>query len=254
MVVRVSSNEIRDTAGDDRAEAFADDGVNEVAGGTHALSVASVLAGWRERGDDRFDPVRFRLIEALGKRADTCTGTARRLLDQRLSVLVEDYARDLDAAGFDSALAHRTDTRRRPPKGALGGLVGYVDTQSEFAPTDPASPYATRRQTEVLEYFRELWSRLRTENQWREFPAHVPQNAGPLNTNKLVYRSLLLMRELSPGYLQQFLTYVNGLSSLGQLLAEGSAPPESEAARANSPKAAAARTAAPKKRERSKAR
>jgi hypothetical protein len=47
----------------------------------------------------------------------------------------------------------------------------------------------------------------------RQSQAGVPENAGPLNTNHL-HRSLSLMREVSPGYLEQFLSYVDALSWL----------------------------------------
>jgi hypothetical protein len=70
---------------------------------------------------------------------------------------------------------------------------------------------------EVLDYFREIWSRLSTEKQFRQSLAQVPGNAGPLNSSSLVHRSLSLMRELSPGYLQQFLSYVDALSWMEQM-------------------------------------
>jgi hypothetical protein len=46
-----------------------------------------------------------------------------------------------------------------------------------------------------------------------------------------VHRSLSLMRELSPGYLQQFLSYVETLSWMEQLNI-GAAPAEKETPRA----------------------
>jgi hypothetical protein len=51
----------------------------------------------------------------------------------------------------------------------------------------------------------------------RQSLARVPGNAGPLNSSSLVHRSLSLMRELSPGYLQQFLSYVDALSWMEQM-------------------------------------
>ncbi|MGA7814139.1 DUF2894 domain-containing protein, partial [Caballeronia sp.] len=82
-------------------------------------------------------------------------------------------------------------------------------------PTVPRRP--TYPELEVLDYFRETWSRVSTERQLRHSLAHVPGNAGPLNSSSLVHRSLSLMRELSPGYLQQFLSYVDALSWLEQM-------------------------------------
>ncbi|OAI76046.1 hypothetical protein RSP799_22005, partial [Ralstonia solanacearum] len=52
----------------------------------------AMLDAWRARGADRLDPVRFHVIEALDRRAAGHNGEARRILDARLSGLLEDYA------------------------------------------------------------------------------------------------------------------------------------------------------------------
>jgi hypothetical protein len=72
---------------------------------------------------------------------------------------------------------------------------------------------------------------VRTGQQLRVAEVLVPQNAGPLNSSSLVHRALSLMRELSPGYLQQFLAYADALSWLEQLNAGGT-PPAKEPPRA----------------------
>ena len=54
------------------------------------------LDAWRERGADRMDPVRFRFMEALERRAAPHAGAARALLDQRLAALLDAYAADLE--------------------------------------------------------------------------------------------------------------------------------------------------------------
>jgi Protein of unknown function (DUF2894) len=70
---------------------------------------------------------------------------------------------------------------------------------------------------EALGEFRKIWSELRTDSQVRQSLEQVPTDAGPLNSGSLVHRSLTLMRELSPGYLQQFLSYVDTLSWMEQM-------------------------------------
>jgi hypothetical protein len=65
---------------------------------------------------------------------------------------------------------------------------------------------------EALDYFREVWTKVSTERQLRQSLAQVPGSAGPHNSSSLVHRSLSPMRDLSPGYLQQFLSYVDALS------------------------------------------
>ena len=105
------------------------------------------------------------------------------------------------------------------PRGPLGELADSMTRRAQ-----PLAP-------EMLDYFRKTWTSLRAESQLRESFVQVPQNAGPLNSNSLVHRSLSLMRELSPGYLQHFLTYVDALSWMEQMNG-GDAPASKEAARA----------------------
>jgi hypothetical protein len=190
-----------------------------------------MLDAWRARGADRLDPVRFRFIEALDRRAAGYSGEARRILDDRLSGLLKTYADDLDSAALTAQAAPSGELAR----GALAGLVDYIASQ---APEDCHSAIASNTRPlpssypdmEMLDYFRETWTRVSTEKQFRQSLAQVPGNAGPLNSSSLVHRSLSLMRELSPGYLQQFLSYADGLSWLEQLNS-GLAPPEKDALR-----------------------
>jgi hypothetical protein len=97
----------------------------------------------------------------------------------------------------------------------------------------------------MLDYFRETWSKLSAEKQLRHSREQVPDNAGPLNTNSLVHRSLSLMRECSPGYLQQFLSYVEALSWMEQLAGPVAATPASTTV--EPPRAGAAKKSARRK-------
>ena len=62
-----------------------------------------------------------------------------------------------------------------------------------------------------------------------------PENAGPLNPHMLVLRSLALMRQLSPDYLQRFLSHVDSLLWLDQENQKHT-PAEAKPARRNRPK------------------
>lgn len=99
-----------------------------------------------------------------------------------------------------------------PARGPLGRLV------DEFA-GDPAS--SAYPELPALEDFRKIWAGLRAESQLRQTLDYVPRNAGPLNSNALVHRSIELMRELSPGYLRQFLSYVDDLAWIERVTAGG---------------------------------
>ena len=202
----------------------------------------ATLDAWRERGADRLDPMRFRFIAALERRAAAHSGEARRILDDRLSELIEAYAGDLERAASGTHDAAGAVSRGVPVRGALAGLVDYIDSPAPTAGDATTADHAERRarlrtypELEWLEHFREIWSKLSAEQQVRQSLEQVPGNAGPLNSSSLVHRSLALMRELSPGYLQQFLSYVDALSWMEQIsggsIAAGKDAPRSASAK-----------------------
>ncbi|QDW53869.1 DUF2894 domain-containing protein [Burkholderia sp. KBS0801] len=195
-----------------------------------ATHVRATLDAWREQGADRLDPVRFHRLDALEKRAAAFDGDARALLDARLATLLEGFAEILARAGEAAAASETAQaSAQAPARGALGGLVEQLarDAQADRHGVDP----------ELIDYFRTMWSKVRTEQQYRQSLDQVPRNAGPLNSNSLVHRSLATMRELSPEYLQQFMSYIDALAWLEDL-AGGGAQPEKEAPRAKAAKPA----------------
>jgi len=202
------------------------------AGEASALDIASRLADWREHGADRIDPLRFHLIEALARRAAGQGGAARRLLNARLRDLIAAYETLVAKSGAvgtaaviaDAAIPSATalPTARRP----LMDLLNYI--QQQTAESDAhrtlrkvALQRATYPELPEIDYFRDALSKVSTNRQVRQSLERVPENAGPLNSNHLVHRSLLMMRELSPGYLRHFLAYVDGLSWMEQVNAFG---------------------------------
>ncbi|KVA40722.1 DUF2894 domain-containing protein [Burkholderia cepacia] len=195
-----------------------------------ATHVRATLDAWREQGADRLDPVRFLRIDALERRAAALEGNARGLLDARLAALIEGFAavvaRADEAKAAASGIAQADDgaAGRGPSLAALVERLGR-DAQADRRGLDP----------ELVDYFRTMWSKVRTEQQYRQSLDQVPRNAGPLNSNSLVHRSLATMRELSPEYLQQFLSYVDALAWLEDL-AGGGVQPEKEAPRAKTVK------------------
>ncbi|KVL40530.1 DUF2894 domain-containing protein [Burkholderia sp. MSMB1835] len=195
-----------------------------------ATHVRATLDAWREQGADRLDPVRFHRIDALERRAAVLDGAARALVDARLATLIEGFAA-LVARGNDADTPRETGEAAAdaPARGALAALVEGLarNAQADRRGLDP----------ELVDYFRATWSKVRTEQQYRQSLDQVPRNAGPLNSNSLVHRSLATMRELSPDYLQQFLSYVDALAWLEDLVG-GGAQPEKEAPRAKAAKPA----------------
>lgn len=223
-----------------------------------AARAQHTLDAWRERGADRLDPVRFRFIDALRRRAAAHGGDARRLLDARLAALIDAYAADLrraesngdacecagapapapasstspaptPAAPSTTTTSPATSSPGEPARGPLAALLDYIgsrerptasapdETRAAPASSTASGRVALRAEPELLDYFRETWSKLSADSQLRASLEQVPKNAGPLNSSSLVHRSLSLMRELSPEYLRQFLSYVDALSWLQQM-------------------------------------
>jgi hypothetical protein len=180
-----------------------------------ASSARAQLERWRASGADRADPLRFGFIDALERRAAAHRGEARALLDTRIAALLQDYARTLDALPAREAAvpAHAATpvVAQHDTPHALRALLDRLAAAREQAPgSDPTEP-------PLLDYFREVWSSVSARTQLRDALDQVPSQAGPLNSSSLVHRSLTLMRTMSPGYLKQFLAYVDALSWLEAL-------------------------------------
>lgn len=209
--------------------------------------VRSTLEAWRAGGANRVNATRFRFIEALARRAAAYEGDARRMLDARLAVLMAEYAGELERAKAEVkagtvAAPSGTPTPTTPRRG--GPLAELADLLASRAPQTAADETSTPRahrhdrspDLPMLDFFRETWSKFSTEKQLRQSLEKVPENAGPLNSSHLVHRSLSLMRELSPGYLQHFLSYVEALSWMEQVsgpIAGAPSAPVAQAPRAS---------------------
>ncbi|NVM86658.1 hypothetical protein FHT32_000281 [Variovorax sp. SG517] len=196
--------------------------------------VAEALA----RGDQRFDPVRFRVIEAMARRAASLDGEVRRIVDDKVIALLAAYGEDLEKA----KAAEVTKQQAQPERDAFADLIEHIARHAPAADDVPAdvSAIAAAKTTapgkaaprprsspsvapapaaelKSIRYFKSTWSRLSADRRLNQSLAKVPQNAGPLNSHQLVHRSLTLMRDMSPEYLNRFMAYVDALSWVEQL-------------------------------------
>ena len=187
----------------------------------------AILDAWRARGEQGLDPVRFRFIEALARRASTHRGEARRILDDKVNRLLAAYGEDLARCACTNTTASRPG---QAPRGVLAELVDHLARHSSSdgngpLTSDVALGLSSLPELKTLSYFRSTWSRLSANRRLRQSLATMPENAGPLNSQHLVHRSLTLMRELSPEYLHRFMSYVDALWWVDQ--ANGGAAPAS---------------------------
>ncbi len=201
----------------------------------------SAFDALRERGAQRLDPVRFRLAESLARRAGAHAGAARRVLDDKLAVLLQTLAAVAAAASQQAAGV----VAPRPRRGALGELADHAARQKSTPALGPttlsreATPDSAGADARTLQFFKRTWSRLSADQRLAQSRASLPDNAGPLNSHHLVHRSLTLMRELSPQYLERFVGYIDALQWLEQ--ANESAGQDAGAAARGGKKSMAAR-------------
>jgi DUF2894 family protein len=220
----------------------------------------------RARSADRFDPVGFRFIEALARRATAHRDDARRMLDRRLAKALIEFGERFDRAEREARDALASGTARFPEAadalrqhcdagdfgglhrllakleasqgggGPLAELLAHIGRDTPEAPTGgPAhadgAVIEPQGELKSLRYFRSTWSRLSVDRQLSHAFAQAPENAGPLNSHFLVLQSLGLMRDISPEYLEQFMSYVDALLWLDQAADSGRSPAQKNAAR-----------------------
>jgi len=199
-----------------------------------ATSLDASIEAWRDRDAHLFDPVRFRFIEALARRAARFGGDVQRIVGDRVAALLDAYGDDFERArsgdgnrgsgtvSSTPAQAAGDPADREPRLGTLAELIGHIARETSLhghppVARDVLSSLASTQELKALSHFRSTWSKLSADRRLTQSLAKVPENAGPLNSHHLMHRSLMLMRELSPEYLNLFMSYVDALLWLDQV-------------------------------------
>lgn len=182
--------------------------------------VSCEIDALRQAGAAQFDPVQFHYIEVLHRRAADHPAPVRRILDLKLAQALATFQARFTLAQQEGisnwALAPSTP---KPKSGALALLARqatqHASERAGVRPTENAPPHPHTEMKSVT-YFRNTWSRLNTSKQVAKAIDQAPRNAGPINSHGLVLKSLALMRDVSPDYLNRFVTYMDALLILHQ--------------------------------------
>ncbi|HZX81195.1 MAG TPA: DUF2894 domain-containing protein, partial [Lysobacter sp.] len=151
------------------------------------------------------DPLRFARIEALARRAAQQHDGLRRVLDARVLALAADCAAGLDDVRSRDPRTPVAAARDASVTAALASLLDRLDARGAVPDLAP------------LDALRRASAQARAHSQVRLALEQAPQDAGPLNSARLVHRALLSMRDASPDYLQAFMGYVDTLAWLDGL-------------------------------------
>ena len=171
---------------------------------------AQAIAALRASGAHRHDPVRFCFIEALARRAAGHRGAVRQVLDAKLAAALQAYS----AQASPPAPA---EGGAQPQYSPLADLVLQLDRQTLTTGTAPtASPVGAPAELKALRHFRSTWAKLSVDRQLSQANAEAPENAGPLNSHRLVLRALQCMQGTAPAYLSRFMSSVDSLLWLDQ--------------------------------------
>ncbi len=191
--------------------------MTEMAQPTAPATPEALVQALRLQGAHEIDPIRFHYIEVLAGRASAYQGSVRRVLDAKLFAAA-------DALRSSCAQAHSATAPQeaRTPRESLADLVRYLAAQTLDKPDSHTLAHATpRTELKSVHYFRNTWSKLSADQQVVQALERAPKNAGPINSHVVALRSLAMLRDLSPDYLNRFISYVDTLMCLSQI---GSAP------------------------------
>ena len=163
----------------------------------------------QESGAPRLDPVGWHYIETLARRSEGLTGPAQALLCEKLLQTLQAFEQREASVQTGSSAAVVA------PPSALALLL------KEMAPpTLPTQEVASAsrlgpgHESPRVRQFRQQLRQISVHKRVSKAIAKAPTNAGPINSHMLVLRALGLMRDISPDYLNRFMTHVDTLMCL----------------------------------------
>ena len=130
------------------------------------------------------------------------SGTANKTFRQGMPSLVAQHPavleKSLQGLSFDDYLRQQEDDLLASEVSQGSGTAHFAELKS-------------------LRLFRDSWVKLNADKVVTQAIKEAPENAGPLNSHRLVIRSLSAIRELSPAYLNRFVSYLDTLLWLEQV-------------------------------------
>ncbi|MGE5471429.1 MAG: DUF2894 domain-containing protein [Bacteroidota bacterium] len=169
-------------------------------------------------------PVRFAYLDALARRAVGQPEPIRQRLNARISAAAGELAarpvipaavisQENAASALAELLVYISQHAHEHPEAAQPSTENASAQRTIQQNSQNASAGRPRQGPELksVAYFRNTWSKLSTEQHLTQTLAQAPENAGPMNSQHLVLRSLQIMRDIAPDYLQGFMSYIDTL-------------------------------------------
>lgn len=216
-----------------------------------SFDISEAIVSLRRLGAEKFDPLRLHYLQVLAHRAKAYRGPVKNILDaklvQALGTFRERFAQAqsdakedivditkqfpharanlqhlLESGDFCAVRQTIASLKNSKPAVSLGELALYLDKQSPVYPANANfegvldADSGSRPELKTVRNFRNTWSKLSVEKRVAQEMDQAPKNAGPINSHMLVLRSLVMMRDISPDYLNRFTSYMDTLLCLDQ--------------------------------------
>lgn len=206
------------------------------------------IAALRDAGAPAFDASSWQHILSLRERMQAHHGAVRTLLDHKLLQALDALQTRMAAVSASRVtLATEAASSSTPLPSVLGQLVQAWQVKGQtHQPVQPTPIQHPQQESPRVQAFRAELGKLRTHKQVNHALAQAPLNAGPLNSHMLVLKSMGLMREASPDYVQHLVMYVETLQRLataGEVKARKAVPTQGKTTRKTTPKRTSARKA-----------
>lgn len=199
-------------------------------------AVLKALAAMEASGADRFDPVRFRYIQAMAQKSLQQSSAVAALLVEKanqalqayesrrgeqsaqITSLMEETASQQPAqsermtklfeAGDISAVKRLAQRQQTPDNAdSFSALTQRLQATADTGSTLPGDS----QELKSVRYFRDALQRQHADRLVSHALRDAPEDAGPLNPQKLALQSLAIMRDISPAYLGHFVSYLDTL-------------------------------------------
>lgn len=161
----------------------------------------------------QLDPVGWHYLQVLAERTRTQAGPAQVLLQIKLHNALAQLQDRLQARL--PAQAHMAVPPSQRAASPLSMLLKDMTAHSTERPLN--SQGHGRIDNPSVVQFRQQLDKIRVQKQVNQAMAQAPHNAGPINSHMLVLRSLRLMRDVSPDYLNRFMNYADTLLCLEEI-------------------------------------
>jgi hypothetical protein len=182
----------------------------------HPIDFGHAIASLRLLGGETFDPIGLHYLEVLAQRSVAQSRPVKRILEDRLAEGLAAFNQRLHQGRRDAV--HASASVQSPSKAQSDGLSNLVQRIAQHSPCHieghAVEDIGSRVELKSVERFRNTWSKLSASKQVTQALDQAPKNAGPINSHRLVLCSLALIRDISPDYLNRFVSYADTLLCL----------------------------------------